>query len=924
MKIFLNKYDSKKSSNVNNSIPIQLTNRNRIIPIDHLSDTINEIELYNNERLTSNNIRLTCTIKPICSNVLFNNITEIIKDEGSDHCQSLNYVPLNQIQGSHKLIHKSSSMFTSAYDGVRDSQLSNADNNFIYHCGLDMFNNHIMRSKTFKTVCKLQNSGMTSSTFNTIDDFARTVDGQIMQGYSDVYKTLEKPDINLHLYITDDIMTFKECVSNRLLDENGWLGFTNIGKFGTYDSTNEIYDIYKVINSRKSCDFVDMCPERDLWYFTPKYNKFKNKIEKNWHYCLTYPSSRTTNVDFIRATTNSLKISMFDDTLENYVGTSGLLIYSIAKHGLKKGDYVNIYQNDNILMRNAEVVNVTDEYIFSVYDNGVEISKNWRVVTANELKAKSFIYNNKHYEIKGNKKYYAIANDENIKFPILPSNKVNLDASVLDLSYKKVESGEEVEYYVRLFSRLPNWKYSSIKPSEYELYKANSTLIQDNQTVANEFESHIGKLAFSKTIYNDDVTEIVFTDNIDIQLLKDHLGRPLTSIYLTIIKNNQGYKEWYGIDKQNTTYSLSGDTINTSDSNIEYSHIFGKLTCGFQLSEYSTWNDELINVNTINRIDRKYGLNTRVINENFNNLDVDEIQYNPKTIINDDITIHYKGDTCFYGDLCYYSNQLLNETIIQPIYFRFNTAQRELLETDVSYNYFRKLYYDELVHDDYDNQSDGFETNKNAFDYVCQRKEGYIYKPHYEIPIKTFSDTITYQKPIYITIKDIDTEQLEIYTLEQHNFTNGDIFYIRMMDSIKHTLYYITCKVTNVINQRKFSFLILSGATDLNKVDILAQGKIIKGDETIPSYAHLSTDGSCYFMWREIIQNGFDNDEKIEQYPFLNGALYVNTNINFFVQRQDPKGIFGLQSSSYPTDPTAKIMTVTNENNYYEEGEIEC
>ena len=53
---------------------------------------------------------------------------------------------------------------------------------------------------------------------------------------------------------------------------------------------------------------------------------------------------------------------------------------------------------------------------------------------------------------------------------------------------------------------------------------------------------HWWKIAFSKNIYNDNITEIVFTDDINIGSLKDNLGRPLTDIYFTII-NNQGYKE---------------------------------------------------------------------------------------------------------------------------------------------------------------------------------------------------------------------------------------------------------------------------------------------------------------------------------------------------------------------------------------------
>ena len=372
MKILLNKNKSKKSTNINNSIPIDLVGRNRILSVDKMETNINEIELYNKERNESNIIRLTCAINPLCTNVLFNNITEIVFKEGTDYCMSLNYDTLSKINttikekkiGNLSLIFKDIRDFEYAYDGVRDTQLSSDKNEFNYFCGLDIFNNHILRSNTFKTVCKL--NGGTNKNFNTIEDMMRDVNGKNVSGYSDAYVGTKDPDIPLHIYLADDILSFKECATSRLIDENGWLGFRNIGKFGTYDDNNIQYDIYKVINSRKSCDFIDMYPSRDLWYFTPKYNKFRKRIEKNWNYCLTYSSSSTTNVEFIREKTNSLKACMFDDILINSIGTSGLKIYSVSKHGISKGDIVNIYNNDDIIIRNAEVVEVENDYIFSV------------------------------------------------------------------------------------------------------------------------------------------------------------------------------------------------------------------------------------------------------------------------------------------------------------------------------------------------------------------------------------------------------------------------------------------------------------------------------------------------------------------------------------------------------------------------------
>lgn len=936
MQILLEKNKSKNSTNVNNSIPIDLIGRNRILPVDKMETSINEIDLYNEERKKSNIIRLTCSINPICTNVLFNNVSEIVVNEGSDDCMSLNYQPLSGIAeelqakkiGEIKPLFKKMSDFKNAYDGVRDTQLSNDANGFIYHCGLDIFNNHILRSTTFKTVCRLSNDNATDANFNTIEDYMRDINGKNVSGYSDAYVGTKYPDIKLHLYLADDILSFNDCVSTKLIDKNGWLGFTNIGKFGTYQTDNTLYDIYKVINNKKSCDFIDMYPTRDLWYFTPKYNQFRKRIEKNWNYCLTYPASSTTKIDFIRETTNSLKICMFDDILQNSVGTSGLKLYSVCKHGLSKGDIVNIYNGDDIIIRNAEIVDIENDYIFSIYDNGIELSKNWKELSTDELRLKSFSYNNTEYTIYGATYKYAATSPTSPRFPILPNNKVSLDPDKLDISFKRVVEGDELDYYVRIFSRLPNWKYADMKPTEYDIYKPNSDLIYKNQIIDCEFENHMSKLAFSKNIYNDDVSEIVFTDDIDISYLKDNLGRPLTEIYLTICKNNQGYRDWYGIVNSNSAF-LGAEAYNnpsgctTNSETIEYSHCFGKLNCAFELSKESLWDDTYKNSLSINRIDNKLGLKVRDDNP-YIPLDNDEIQYGKLKYDERGIEKIYDGDVNFYGDLCCYSKKLLDEYTIQPINFRFNTAQRELIEEDKSYIYLSTLYYDEITQDDYDNlPNSNFKVTQNKIDNVCQRKEGYVYTPHYKIPLRTFSDELMMQKPFYYTIKDIDEELTEIYTLEKHYMDKYDKFVLRILNTQTKMSSFIHCEVTEIINNRKFKF---KGINDdnLTKEEILKFGKIIKPSDEIPNYATLSTDGSCYYIWRDIIPNGFDDTNKIETYPFINGALYVNKQINLFVKRQDPNHYGALQSVTYPYDKDSNIISSVNENNYYQEEDIEC
>lgn len=593
--ILLNKNKSKVFTNYNNSLAVQLKGSKRILPCDPMEATINEIDVYNNEREKCSKIRLTVKVNPICSNVLFNNLTEIVKNEGSDNVLWFNYG--NQCENDlNSLSFKDKNHFcattengnNNSKNAIKDTQLNNEANGYIYHCGVDIFNNHLLRSKTFKTVCPLSNG--TDKNFNTLSDYMRNYSGKQVEGYSDFKYASKDTDLKLHLYMNDEILSYKETVSLKLFEKNGWFGFTNIGKLKVYDiklddgndtdATN--YDWFKVINNRKPCDFIDMYPERDLFFFDPKYNHERRRIEKNWDYCITYPSSSTTDVPFIKTYSNKsfgLKIMYFDDTIKYKNGLNVIKFWSISKHGLKKDDIVNIYKGDEKAIINARVLGVDDEYIFYIFRDGVTLSKEWynlqnkiqdnkvslqdkdknTIVEFNVSKDRTYLYNSTNTEKYKSDKYY-----------IIDYKKVNIDDDAQDISFKRVIDGYETSYYVRIFSKLPNWKFRKEKPTEL-FVENNSDKIKEYQEEKNDFENHIGKLAFSKNIYNDNITEIVFTDDIDFSVLKDNLGRPLSELYLTIFKSNHGYREWYG-----KGYGEDGK-IDINNEIVEYSHCFRQI-----------------------------------------------------------------------------------------------------------------------------------------------------------------------------------------------------------------------------------------------------------------------------------------------------------------------------------------------------------
>ena len=151
MQILLGEKLNKKSVNVNTSLNINVSGNKKILPETAIDGVVNAYDLYEEERELSNKFRLIFDINPYCTNVLFNPVTEVVKDEGSEDVVCLNFTEkrASEITGIYG---KPSAFLYSEYEAVRDTQLSNERCGYTYHCGLDIFNNHILRGDTYKTI----------------------------------------------------------------------------------------------------------------------------------------------------------------------------------------------------------------------------------------------------------------------------------------------------------------------------------------------------------------------------------------------------------------------------------------------------------------------------------------------------------------------------------------------------------------------------------------------------------------------------------------------------------------------------------------------------------------------------------------------------------------------------------------------------
>jgi len=200
------------------------------------------------------------------------------------------------------------------------------------------------------------------------------------------------------------------------------------------------------------------------------------------------------------------------------------------------------------------------------------------------------------------------------------------------LRFKKVINGVESLYYARWFKKITS-------VLDYEIYPTG----------------------FATNVYND--LNFSFTYNVDLNVedLTDYLGRPLTELYLTVVK------------KQDDPESLGNFWTNV-ESGIDTALIGGDY-----------------DVNILTSL-----IGDDSIEENVNGL----------------------SDGTLFGDIIEYNETTLSETVLQDAFHRFNTINR---------------------------RDEGY-------------LEGFIYKPHYVIPIREFSDYIEESTNPNETVPDYATE----------------------------------------------------------------------------------------------------------------------------------------------------------------------
>jgi hypothetical protein len=221
-----------------------------------------------------------------------------------------------------------------------------------------------------------------------------------------------------------------------------------------------------------------------------------------------------------------------------------------------------------------------------------------------------------------NDKFYRVfklgnqTNNKKLRTFIIDVNPSDINFNIGTSTVKRVIKEKPSQYYVRRYKSL------TIDYKDYDIYPA----------------------AYGVTYFNDDVAAFNFKTDIDVKGLIDNLGRPLSELYLTIIKNDNdsdptSINSQYWLEQQQNLSS----TINT--------RFWTPISGGYELE-----NDVNVNYNIRSYKDPNY-----VGSLYFENID--------------------ESDEFFDGDIVEYNENELLERRLELVYHRINTTYREYLNS---------------------------------------------------------------------------------------------------------------------------------------------------------------------------------------------------------------------------------------------------
>ena len=362
--------------------------------------------------------------------------------------------------------------------------------------------------------------------------------------------------------------------------------FETDGWIGFYN--DELDETALQFNDNKSalCEFIP---------FDPGYDRLRildSDGIPNYLFKITYPFENK-DISLIRNSPKTLKdgIPVIEKFMINLNGRKYVGFKTAINHGLSVNDEISLLNFiDNTLPPTLGLNQIT----YRVFKLGNQ---------TNDLKFRTFIVD-------------------------VDPDEIGITVGVSTI--KRIVQDKPSKYYVRRFKSLTSASTGAtggVYYKDYDIYPA----------------------AFGTSYYNDKVASFNFKKDVDVRGLTDNLGRPLTELYFTTIKNDSD-TDITSINSQYWINQQSGLPAQFKD------RFWTRIVAG-----YETENNININYNIRSFGDPTYNGNTYHTN-------IDE------------------SDETFDGDIVEYNESELLERRLELVYHRVNTIYREHLN-DINSKY---------------------------------------------------------------------------------------------------------------------------------------------------------------------------------------------------------------------------------------------
>lgn len=307
----------------------------------------------------------------------------------------------------------------------------------------------------------------------------------------------------------------------------------------------------------------------------------------------------------------------------NFLDSDGIQNFLLKiTYPFKSRDIVIVKNGANISLKDG--IPIIEQFTIKLNGRnytGFRTAMNHGLIDGDKISLLNFVDNTLNNTLNLGVKPYKVfklgnqTNDNKLRTFVIDVDPSDISFTVGISTVKRVVRDKPSSYYVRQFKSITSSDYK-----DYDIYPA----------------------AYGVTYFNDNVAAFNFKKDVNVDGLVDNLNRPLSELYLTIVKN----------DNDNDPTSINTQYWQSKQQNLPTpfnTRFWTKISAGYLLE-----NDTNINYNV-----RSYGDSNFVGSSYYENID--------------------ESDDVFDGDIVEYNQNELLERRLEIIYHRINTVYRERL-----------------------------------------------------------------------------------------------------------------------------------------------------------------------------------------------------------------------------------------------------